>query len=134
MITIDELINALGDHRAGVRALAIRRFKAMGARAIPILITQLVNPDDDVVDGVCAALKHIGKPAVECLNHAMQSDDRKLQWASAWVLSQMMEPDVQPEPRTMASGSARVRQAIHGQAFHEWVLQPAESQAMQTAQ
>ena len=123
MTNVHELIRALGDPRAGVRDLAVKRFAMMGERAVPILISLLTDPDLDIAENAVRALKAIGKASVLSLHQAMKSPNRKIQWAAAWALSCMHEEDVRAA-HVNSGRSARLRKA-----FHEWVLQPEEVDA-----
>jgi HEAT repeat protein len=116
--SIEPLIQALRDHRDGLRAFAVRRLVAMGEAAVPALIQALKYPDEQVQEAVGVALVTIGPRALVQLIRAMNHDDSNIRWGACWVLSSMppevrqMLPKVKLPGDKKAMDSAAIAAAI----------------------
>jgi HEAT repeat protein len=128
---IEPLIQALRDHRDGLRAFAVRRLVAMGEAAVPALIEALRYPDQQVQEAVGVALITIGPRALVQLIRAMNHDDRNVRWGACWVLSSMPPEVRQLLPRVKlpadrkamdsAAIAAAIQTAAAGSGLHHGV-------------
>jgi HEAT repeat protein len=104
---IEPLIQALRDHRDGLRQFAVRRLVAVGESAVPALIQALKYPDEQVQEAVAIALVTIGPRALVQLIRAMNHDDRNVRWGACWVLSSMPPEIRQLLPKVTLPGDKK---------------------------
>ena len=136
-ITLQTLVNALGDPREGLRQLAIRRLAIAGAPAVPMLVKVLTDKRDYVQDNAAVVLATIGQAAIPCLIEAMKSNDRSLRWCAAWVLSSMPPEARNSIPKvSIPAVSAKVSKAampsasesgLHGVWSDAWLTKVRQS-------